>query len=223
LNEKIMGMTPGEERSFEVVYPKEHANKRVAGKDIVYGLKVREIKEKKLPTLDDEFAKSLGASDGLTTLKDKVRQELLTARERANQNEAASEVLKAISDKVTLELPESAIEQESLAILRRLLSAYRDRGIAPEALEMLKGEARRQAAEHLKNHLILEKIAKKEAFQVTEEEIQAEVRSLAQANNIQEAALADMIRRDEHRREEMVEGLLFRKTVDFLMKIAIIS
>jgi trigger factor len=223
MNEKIAGMTPGEERSFEVVYPKEHANKRVAGKDIVYGLKVREIKEKKLPPLDDEFAKSLGASEGLAALKDKVRRELLAARERASQNEAASEVLKEITDKAALELPESAIEQESLAILRRLLSAYRDRGVAPEALEILKGEARRQAVEHLKNHLVLEKIAQKEGFQVTEEEVQAEIHSLAQANNIQEAALADMIRRDEHRREEMVESLLFRKTVDFLLKMAIIG
>ncbi|MGZ5487717.1 MAG: trigger factor [Candidatus Aminicenantales bacterium] len=223
MNEKITGMTPGEERPFEVVYPKEHANKRVAGKDIVYGLKVCEIKEKKLPPLDDEFAKSLGASDGLTALKDKVRQELLAARERASQNEAASEVLKAITDKAALEIPESAIEQESLAILRRLLSAYRDRGIAPEALEILKGEARRQAVEHLKNHLVLEKIAQKEGFQVTEEEVQAEIHNLARANNIQEAALADMIRRDEHRREEMVESLLFRKTVDFLMRMAIIG
>ena len=223
LNEKIVGMTPGEERSFEVVYPKEHANKRVAGKDIVYSLKVREIKEKKLPPLDDEFAKSLGATEGLQSLKDKVRQELLAARERASQNEAATEVLKAITDQVTLELPESAIEQETVAILRRLLSAYRDRGVAPEALEILKGEARRQAIEHLKNHLVLERIALKEGFQVTDEEIQAEIRSLAQANHIQEAALADMIRRDEHRREEMVENLLFRKTVDFLMKNAIMS
>jgi len=223
LNEKIIGMTPGEERTFEVVYPKEHANKRVAGKDIVYSLKLRELKEKKLPALDDEFAKSLGAGDGLAALKDKVRQELLAARERASQNEAASEVLKAIAEKVTLELPESAVEQETLAVLRRLLSAYRDHGVAPEALEVLRTEARRQAVEHLKNHLILEKIAQKEGFQVSEEEVQAEIRSLARANNVQEAALADMIRRDESRREEMVENLLFRKTVDFLMKNAIMS
>ena len=60
LNEKIMGMMPGEERSFEVAYPKEHPNRRVAGKEIAYSLKVRELKEKKLPALDDEFAKSLG-------------------------------------------------------------------------------------------------------------------------------------------------------------------
>lgn len=223
LNEKILGMTPGEERSFEVSYPKEHANKRVAGKRIAYSLKLKELKEKKLPELDDEFAKSLGEKEGLPALKDRVRRELLAARERASQNEAASEVLKAIAVKINLELPESAVDQETVAILRRLLSAYGDRGVAPEALEVLRTEARRQAVEHLTNHLVLEKIAQKEGFQVSDEEIQAEIRGLAMANNIQEAALADLIRRDESRREEMVENLLFRKTVDFVLKNAIIS
>ena len=223
LNEKLRGMTPGEERTFEVVYPKDHANKRVAGKDILYSLRLRELKEKKLPALDDEFAKSVGVAEGLVALRDKVRQELLAGRERAAQNEAASEVLKAIADKVNLELPESAVEQETLAIMRRLLSAYGDRGVAPEALDVLRMEARRQAVEHLKNHLIIERIAQKESFQVSDEEVQAEIRNLARANNIQEAALADLIRRDESRREEMVENLLFRKTVDFLMKTSIMS
>ncbi len=223
LNEKIIGMRPGEERSFEVVYPKDHPNKRVAGKDVVYSLRVRELKEKTLPGLDDEFAKSLGAPEGLKALREKVRQELVAGRERASQNEAASQVLQAIAERVTLELPESAVEQESLAVLRRILSVYRDRRLSPEALEGLKAEARSQAVDHLRNHLILEKIAQKEGFAVSEEEIQAEIRSLALSNRVPEASLADMIRRDEHRREEMVENLLFRKTVDFLMKNAIMS
>ena len=223
LNEKIMGLTPGDERSFQVVYPKDHANRRVAGKDIVYGLKVREIKEKKLPALDDDFAKSLGTPEGLQDLREKVRKELLDARERAGRSETASEVLTGIADRVALELPESVVEQESLAALRRLLSAYHDRKIAPEALEGLKTEARRQAVDHLRNHLILEKIAQKEGFGVAEEEIQAEIHNLAQANNVSEAALGDMFRRDNHRREELVETLLFRKTVDFLVKTAIID
>jgi trigger factor len=222
LNEKIMGMTPGEERSFEVAYPKEHPNRRVAGKEIVYGLKVRELKEKKLPALDDEFAKSLGVPDGLLSLVAKVRQELQEGKERAARNETASDVLAAVADKVALELPESVVEEETLAVLRRLLQAYGDRRIAPEALEALKTEARRQAVDHLRNHLILEKIAQKEGLAVGEEEIQEEIRNLSKANNIPEATLADMIRRDEHRREELAESLLFRKTVDFLVKTAII-
>jgi trigger factor len=223
LNEKLTGMTAGDERSFEVSYPKDHGNRRVAGKDIVYRLKLLELKEKKLPELDDELAKTTGVPEGLEALRGKVRQELLAARERATRNEAASEVLKAIADKVTLELPESAVEQEALAILKRLLSAYRDRRVSPEALEGLKTESRRQAAEHLRNHLILEKIAQKEGFGVSEEEVRAEIQGLAQANNVPEAALNDMIRREPRRREEIVESLLFRKTVDFLMKNAIMS
>ena len=223
LNEKIMGMTPGEERSFEVAYPKEHPNRRVAGKEIVYGLKVRELKEKKLPALDDEFAKSLGVPDGLLALVAKVRQELQEGKERAARNETASDVLAAVAEKVALELPGSVVEEETLAVLRRLLQAYGDRRIAPEALEALKTEARRQAVDHLRNHLILEKIAQKEGLAVGEEEIQEEIRNLAKANNIPEATLSDMIRRDEHRREELAESLLFRKTVDFLVKTAIIS
>jgi len=223
LNGKLEGMTPGEERAFEVAYPQDHRNRRVAGKDVVYSLKVREVKEKQLPALDDEFAKSLGVAEGLEALRGKVRQELLEGRERAARNDAASEVLNAIADKIALELPESVVEQESLAVLRRTLQAAGDRRIAPEAFEGLKAEARKQAVDHLRNHLILEKIAKKEGLAVGEEELQAEIRALAQANRVSEAALGDMIRRDEHRREEILESLLFRKSVDFLMKTAIIS
>ncbi len=223
LNESLQGMAPGEARSFEVSYPKEHHNRRVAGKEVEYSLKLRELKEKKLPALDDEFAKSLGVPDGLLALVAKVRQELQEGRERAARNETASDVLTAIAGKVALELPGSVVEEESLAILRRLLQAYGNRPLAPEALEALKTEARRQAVEHLRNHLILEKIARKEGLGVAEEEIQAEVRNLAKVNNISESTLADMISRDEHRREELVESLLFRKTVDFLVKTAIIS
>ena len=223
LNEKLEGMTPGEERSFEVSYPKEHANRRVAGKQIVYGLKVRELKEKRLPALDDEFAKSLGVPEGLEELRAKVRKEILEGRERAARNETASEVLTGIADKIALELPESIVEEETIAVLRRLLQGARDRRIAPEAVEGLKAEARRQAVDHLRNHLILEKIAKKEGLAVTDEEVQEEIRSLAAANRVSEAALGEMIRRDEHRREELMESLLFRKAVDFLMKTSIIS
>ena len=223
LNENLEGMTPGEERSFEVAYPKEHANRRVAGKQIVYDLKVRELKEKRLPALDDEFAKSLGVPEGLEELRAKVRKEILEGRERAARNETASEVLTGIADKIALELPESIVEEETIAVLRRLLQGARDRRIAPEAVEGLKAEARRQAVDHLRNHLILEKIAKKEGLAVTDEEVQEEIRSLAAANRVSEAALGEMIRRDEHRREELMESLLFRKAVDFLMKTSIIS
>jgi len=222
LNEQLRGMAAGEERAFRVEYPKDHANKRVAGKNIDYSLKVRDIKERKVPEPTDDFARSIGHAGGIGDLRERIRKDLLEARERAGRSEAASEVLAGIAARVSLELPESVVEQETLSVLKRMLSAVRDRRIAPEALESLKAEARRQAVDHLRNHLILEKIARKEGFGVGEEEVQAEIRSLAQANQVSEAAVADMLNR-EGRREELVESLLFRKTVDFLMKTAIMS
>lgn len=222
LNEKITGMKAGEEAAFEVAYPKDNPNRRVAGKDIAYRLKVREVKEKKVPELNDEFARTVGTPEGLKDLREKVRKELVEARDKAGRNETASAVLAEVAKRVSLELPESVVEQESLAVLKRFLSASRDRRISPEALEGLKVQARRQAEDHLKNHLILEKIAEKEGFGVTEEEIQAEIRDLARVNHVSEPYLADMLKRKE-RREELIETLLFRKTVDFLVKTAIIS
>jgi trigger factor len=222
LNEKITGLKAGEEAAFEVAYAKDHPNRRVAGKDIAYSLKIREVKEKKVPELNDEFARTVGTPEGLKDLREKVRKELVEARDKAGRNETASAVLAEVAKRVSLELPESVVEQESLAVLKRFLSASRDRRISPEALEGLKAQARRQAEDHLKNHLILEKIAKKEGFGVTEAEIQAEIRDLAQANHVPEPYLENMLKQEE-RREELIETLLFRKTVDFLVKTAIIS
>ncbi|MBM3305828.1 MAG: trigger factor, partial [Candidatus Aminicenantes bacterium] len=222
LNERLAGMTQGESRSFRVSYAQDHANRRVAGKDIEYSLKVADIKEKKLPGLDDEFAKTVGEPSGLETLKDRVRKDLLASRERAVRNETASDVLAEIGRRVSLELPESLIERESLSVLRRMLSAARGRRVPPDALEGLKAEARRQAVDHITNHLIIEKIAAKEGLGVGEDEIQAEIRNLAAANGMAPAALEQMLG-SEGRREELVESILFRKTVDFLVKTAIMS
>ena len=123
---------------------------------------------------------------------------------------------------VSLELPESVVERETLSVLKRMLSnASRQTRIPAEALEGLKAQARRQAVEHLTNHLILEKIARQEGLEATEEEIQVEIRELAKANGVPEKYLADMVAKEE-RREELRETLLFRKTVDFLVKNAII-
>jgi trigger factor len=222
LNEVLKGQKPGEERSFRVSHGKDHPNKRVAGREVEYVLKVSEIKEKKVPALNDDFARSVGEYAGLDDLKEKLRKELLEARERGARNTTASAVLQEIAKKVSLELPESVVERETLSVLKRMLSsASRQTRIPAEALEGLKAQARRQAVEHLTNHLILEKIARQEGLEATEEEIQEEIRELAKANGVPEKYLADMVAKEE-RREELRETLLFRKTVDFLVKNAII-
>ncbi len=222
LNENLPGLEPGQERRFQASYPKDHPNRRVAGREVEYVLKVREIKEKKVPALDDDFAKTVGDYRGLDDLKDKIRGEMKAAREKAARSSAASEVLREIARRLNLELPESMVEEETVAVLRRVLGAAGAPRLAPAAFEELKTKSRQQAVEHLTNHLVLEKIARREGISVTEADVQAEIHGLAEANKVPVSYVSEALKK-EGRLEELRDSLLFRKTVDFLLKNAIMS
>jgi len=222
LDEALRGLKAGEERQFDAAYPKDHPHRKVAGKDLAYRVKVLELKERKLPELDDEFAKSLGDYAGLDDLKAKIRAGLQASKEAARRSGVASDILKELAVRAEIELPESLVERETLAVARRLLSAYSGAAGTPEAAETLKTEARRQAEQNIKSHLILEKLAREESLTVTDAEIEAEVRAMSQANNLDVERLLATLRR-EGKEEEIRENLLFRKAIDFLVRNAIMK
>lgn len=222
LNKNLMGSKPGDEKSFTIEHDKDHQNKRLAGKMIEYIMKVISIKEKKLSELDDEFAKGLGDFKSLKDLKDKIEKEIVSTKEKASRNEMAEEIIKKISDKLTVELPESLVEQEQLAVTKRLLSSRPQQNLSKEELDQLKKEGKRKAEQNLKNHLILQNIAEKEKLEVKDQELQEEFKRIAQVNNLAVARVIESFNK-EGRREELRSNLVLKKTVDFLVDNAIIE
>ena len=222
LDQNLSGLKPGEEKTFSVTYPKDHANKKLAGKDVEYRLKVQSIKEKKVPPLNDDLAKTLGDYQGLEDLREKVRARLLASRESSGRNKAASELLEKISAEVIVELPESLVEDETRAIFRRILSGHPQTQLGKDQAEQLAAEAKKQAERNIKNNLILTKIAEKEAITVSEAEIEEEMKGLAQANQVPLEKVVETVDR-EGKRGDLEENILFRKTVDFLLGQAIIE
>ncbi len=222
LDENLSGMKPGEGKTFSVKYPKDHANKKLAGRDIGYRLKVQSIKEKKVLPLSDDLAKTLGDYQGLEDLKEKVRARLLASKEISYRNKAASELLEKISAEVTVELPESLIEEETRAVLRRILTNYPQTQLGKDQAERLAAESKKQAERNIKNNLILTRIAEKEAITVTEAEVEEEIKELAKANQVSVEKVVETVDR-EGRRRDIQENILFRKTVDFLLGQAIME
>lgn len=222
LNESLIGLKPNESREFVLRYDKDHKNKKLAGKEIEYRLKVITIKEKKIPDINDDFAKDLGKYENLGKLKEEIENELKVRKEDARKEEMASEIVKKISDQLNIELPETLVEQESRDILKNLLSSLSQQELKKEISEDIKAEARRQAEQNLKRHLILRKIAEKENLSVTEEEIDQEIKAIARANNIPLPGLIENINR-EGRRETLRNRMLIKKTVDFLVEKSIIE
>lgn len=221
LNENLLGLKVNQDKNFTINYPKDHKNKKLAGKDIAYSIKALSIKEKKLPSIDDDFAKELGEFQNLKELKAQLKKELLASKENVAKRDLAEEVVKKIADKVTFELPEMLVEEEALALVRRSLSSQPEhvqQALTKEAVEKFKEEMKEKAKRNLKNHLLLSKISEKEKLVVEDKDVEEEMMNVARANNIPLEKAKENIQKDELR-----ENLLLRKTVDFLVGNAIIK
>lgn len=220
LNDNLLGLKVNQDKDFSIKYPKDHKNKKLAGKDIAYSIKIVSIKEKKLPVIDDDFAKELGDFQNLKELKTQLKKELRASKENVEKRDLAEEVVKTISEKVTFELPELVVEEEALALVRRSLSSqpqHIQQALTKEDIEKLKEEMKEKAKRNLKNHLLLTKISEKEKLKVEDKDVEEEMINIAKANNIPLDKAQENIQKDELR-----ENLLLRKTVDFLVENAII-
>jgi len=222
LNQNLLGLKEGEQSKFTICYKKDHQNKKLAGREIDYDLKIESIKEKKLPEIDDDFAKDLGNYKDLKDLKTKLKNQLLESKKGAQRREMAEDIVKKISEKMALELPETIVEQEVAAQLNRHFSALPQQALSKDELESLKKDVRERAVQNIKNHLILNKIAEAEKLRVSEEEMTEEMKAIAKSHNVSLARVVDSINK-EGKREELRDNLLLKKTVDFLVKSAIIE
>ena len=222
LNENLKELKVNEESKFVLSYEADSKNKNLAGKSIEYNLKVVSIKEKKLPQLNDDFAKALGEYKDLNSIKEKIKKEILISKDESAKREIAEQIIAQISDKIDIELPETLVEAENISLLRQRLAQIPREELNKEKIEAMKMEGRKQAEKSLKNHLILNKIAELEGLDVSEEDMDQELRSIADANNAPLAQVIDNLNK-EGRREELRNTILFKKTVDFLVKQAIIK
>jgi trigger factor len=224
LNQSLTGLKPEQENEFTVDYDKDHPNKKLAGKKIAYSIKVVSIKEKDLPEVNDDFAKDLGDFEKIKDLKDKIKSELTTAKESESRQEMTDEMLEKIAKKAPFDLPESVVQNEAMAILRNSLSTKTtsQQFLPKEEIERLQKESKEKAEKILRNHLILFKIAEKEKFEITENEITEELKKIAQANNVPLAQVVNSVNQ-EGKKDELKNNLLIKKTVDFLLENAIIG
>lgn len=222
LNQKLMDLKPGESCDFEIAYDKDPQNKKLAGRTIAYDLKVASIKERKVPDVNDDFAKDLGEYEDMKDLKEKIKESLMDSKKREMRNEMAQEIVNQISDKTPFELPETLVEQEYAAVMRRLLSSRPHKELNKDEAEKLKQEGRKKAEQNIRNHLILNEITEQEGIKVSEEEVQEELKVIAKANQIPLARVMESFNK-EGRREDLKETLLFKKAIDFLVDNAIIK
>jgi len=201
--ENLRGAATGETKRFEVAYPRDYPDPKLAGKTYDYSVEVQGIKEKKLPELNDEFAKDTagqpspaGTGGGVTTLAElrrKIRESLDAAKEERQKSQAGEKILEALVKEHDFPVPEALVESQMDSRLERTVRSLAAQGVDPRAVNVdwaaLRRQQRARAIADVKAELILDRIATAEKVEVTEEDLDQEIRELAERSGESATAL----------------------------------
>jgi trigger factor len=182
--EALRGASVGQELKFEVSYPADFAEQRLAGKTVAYDLTVKGIKRKSQPELNDDFAKELGDYSSYEDFLTQFRTNLQAEKNRRVESETRDKLLTALSERFQFPVPESLVQQQIDARLDRGLRALAAQGMKEEDMkkldfQRLRVAQRDSATAEVKSVLILDRIADAENIQVTDQEIEQELEMLS--------------------------------------------
>jgi len=182
--EHLRGASAGEERTFDVNYPQDASDKRLAGKTFSYTVKIHAIKQKSLPELNDEFAKELGEFTSLDAVKKQIRENMEAEKRHTAEHEAKEKLVAELVKRNEFEVPESLVERQIDLRLERGLRALAAQGMKMEDMKKmdlprLRLGQREQAVQDVKSSLLMERIAELEKITVSDDELNQEVEALA--------------------------------------------
>ena len=227
--DQLIGKKAGEEVEVNVTFPEQYHAEHLAGKPVVFKVKVNDVKVKEVPALDDEFAKDASEFDTLAELRADVKAKL----EKDAQNRADAEMRNALVEKVSanteVEVPNAMVEAQVENMLMELNYQLQFQGLnLQQLLEMtgrsvdeLKAERRADAEKLVKSSLVLEAIAKAENVEVSEEEFTAELEKMASMYNMEADKLKASLRDMDI--EDIKGQIKIRKTIDLLVNNATIA
>jgi len=219
IDERLVGAQKGDVRDVPVTFPSDSAQKDLRGKEVLFRVTVKEIKKKRVPPLDDAFAKAVAECETLRELTEKVREGILMRKQQAEEQRLKWEVVDKIAATHPFEVPEGLVRREMEGILHELSHAgpgHPQRVEGDVAFRLKLEEAARRRVKHA---LILEAVARQEGIAIDPSEVDAEVGRLASILNEKPERLKAGLSR-EGRMEAMMADLLERKVVDFLFSEA---
>ncbi len=216
--QQLIGAKAGDKRTVNVDFPAEFVTPQLAGKKATYEVEVAEVKEKTLPELNDALAKTYGADD-LEKLRAGVRQDLQNELNSRQKRSIRNQLVKALSEKVSFDLPESTLQVETRNVVYEMVSENQRRGVPKELMEQKKDEiynaAQGIAKERLKVSFVFHKISEKEGIRAEQHEMNTRITLMAQANQMApQKFLQELEKRNGV--AEVYQQIIHEKVLDFL-------
>jgi trigger factor len=220
----LSGVRPGEEKTFEVRFEPDFPNRKYAGKQVVFEVKVNGVREKKLPEMDDEFAKGFGDIAGLSDLREKIRARLVQEAEEAARRGMEEQIQQGLLEKNAFDVPKTLVDRQIVSMIEdtanRLVSQGIDLKKVSLDFEKMKERFAPNAERAVRLSLLLSAIAEKEGIDVPYSEIEAELKEMAARSGMEYEKIREMYG-DEERMDNLRNRLLDKKVMAFLLESAV--
>ena len=200
----LVGTNAGERKQFGVTFPVDYAEESLRGQSVLFHVNVKEIKERDLPPLDDEFAKEASEFETLEELRAAVREQLEEAARQRVEGEFRGRVLDAVAEGAEVEVPEVMVHEKAHEMVQSFERSIRAQGIEPEQYYQLAGAShadleervRPDAEDTVKKELVLDAVAAAEGIEADEEQVMHEIGHLAENSERSAEELAETMRQN---------------------------
>ena len=221
--EQLIGKNIGEEVEVNVTFPENYQAENLAGQPAVFKVQIKEIKEKQLPELDDEFAAEVSEFDTLEEYKADVKAQLLKKREADVRNAKEDAVITAIIENSKMDIPEAMIETQQRQMVEEFAQRIHSQGLSMEqyfqftglTMEKMIEQVRPQAEDKIKSRLVLEAIVKVENIVPSEEDYDAELAKMAESYHMDVEKVREMF--GEESKKQIMDDIAVRMAADFVV------
>jgi trigger factor len=218
--QNLIGMRSGETKTFKVPFPADFYEKEMAGKDSEFTVSINEVKEKKLPELNEEFAKNAGYTD-IADMRQKAREHLVKEKTDEIDRKLRSDLLEQIIAKNSFEVPQALIESQTRALAQDWAQELKRQGLDDQ---MIQGAVmseienlKKRSEQQVRASLLLEAIASQEKIELKPEDYDTEMKTLAVSMKVELDKLKDFYTKNPARQEDFVFRVRQERTLKFLL------
>jgi trigger factor len=221
-SDNLRGTKPGDEKSFEVTYPEDFADQRLAGQVMNYDVKVQAVKKKVRPELNDDFAKELGEFATVDELRNRIRENMEAEKKHGIEHTAKEKLVEELVKRNDFPVPQALVDRQIDTRLERGLRALAQQGMREQDMKKLNfarlRDGQKEAAlREVKASLLLDKIADLENIQVSDEEIDQEIESAARQSQQTLESVRARLEKDGAI-ERIKDRMRNEKALDFLYR-----
>lgn len=225
--DQLVGKKTGEEVEVNVTFPEEYHEASLKGKPALFKVKVKEIKVKELPKLDDEFASEVSEFETLKDYKASIKKTLTERKKEEVKRQKEEEVINKVIENITVDIPEGMIEEQTQQMIQEFASRISSQGISFQQYmqmtgmtpEVMMGQMKPEAEKRIKTRLTLEAVVEAENIKATAKDIEKEIENMASMYQMEVEKVKEMI--GDEMKDQFAKDVAVQKAVDFLVKNAV--